>query len=99
MIETYKILHNLYDHNCSSLLKLHSSFYFRETRDHRLKLYHEHSRLKKRNIVSQSGRSHYGTLPEKVALAPALNQFNSIHLFQQIIHVIITFKKYLTYKF
>ncbi len=38
MEETFKILHNLHDHNCSSLLKLHSSFYVRETRGHRLKL-------------------------------------------------------------
>ncbi len=38
MIETDKILHNLYEHNCSSMLKLHTCLYVRETRGHRLKL-------------------------------------------------------------
>ncbi len=55
MVETYKILqsgnlYHVYDHNFSSLLKLHSSFSIRETRGHRLKLYHvyrEHTRLNK----------------------------------------------------
>ncbi len=48
MIETYRILYNLYDHNCSSMLKLHTSFYVRETKGHRLKLHHEQTRLNKR---------------------------------------------------
>ncbi len=79
MIETYKILHNLYNHNCSSLLKLHVSFYVRETRGHRLKLYHEHTRLKKTQAYSFPIRvvSLWNSLPEKIALAPTLNQFKT----------------------
>ncbi len=78
MIETYKILHNLYDHNCSNMLKLHSSFYVRETRGHKLKLYHEHSRLKKRkHSFPNRVVSLWNSLPEKVALAPTLNQFKN----------------------
>ncbi len=65
MIETYKILHNLYDHNCSiaSLLKLHASFYVRETRGHRLNYIMNTPDLKGASIVSQSDLEwfHYGT--------------------------------------
>ncbi len=78
MIETYKILHNLCDHNCSSLLKLHASVYVRETRGHRLKLYHEHTTLKKcKHSFLISVVSLWNSLPEKIALAPTLNQFKT----------------------
>ena len=92
MIETYKILHNLYDHNCSNLLKLPSSFYVRETRGRKLKLYHEHSRLKKRkHSLPNRVVSLWNSLPEKVALAPTL-----INLIVSMTAISVTARNYTT---
>ena len=74
MIETYKMLHEIYD-NTDQLLHLNTSS---STRGHQLKLAKRHARLNIRlNCFGYRVVSPWNSLPDSVVTSPTLNTFKS----------------------
>ena len=79
MIETYKLVHNKYDVDVSSLVKMHANYVPREgTRGHGLKLYQQRSRLnlRKENFPMRITNI-WNELPENVVMSPSVNTFKN----------------------
>ena len=77
MIETYKLLHGIYDGDMSNLVKMHQHCEGKEgIRGHSLKLHQERSKLnvRKENFPMRI-ISIWNNLPERTVLAPNVNSF------------------------
>ena len=79
MIETYKLVHNKYDVDVASLVKMHTNYVPREgRRGHGLKLYQQRSRLnlRKENFPMRIINI-WNELPENVVMSPSVNTFKN----------------------
>ncbi len=77
MIETYKIIHQIYYSDCSNLFRMKDSISpAYETRGHSRKIFHERQRLSlRKHCFTNRVVALWNSLPAKIAEATSLNSF------------------------